>query len=103
MDTPGGLPIITSRLYVALRPDRGVLTVQAVREARFHLGPGCHVVVSIYGLNRWQAGVPELLARIFADFGVAVVDIQASARAGLVDDLRDAISAAMADYVRVVE
>jgi hypothetical protein len=97
-----GLPKVTSTSTVPLRPERGILTLETVRQARFHLSSGCDVELVLYGLSNFGGGVAEYLARVFMDAGVATVAIKASARSVVVDELRDAISAAMADYVQAV-
>ena len=94
---------VTAEAYIPIRPDLGGhLTVENVKRARWNLPPGCSVRISIYGLSRWDGGVPELIGRFLGESGVADVKIQASARPALLQEFTEAIVNAVETYRAVV-
>ena len=91
-------PRIITSCYIALRPENGVLTQAAVRRTPWRISPGARVVVSIYGLRSWEAGVPECIGRIVADAGAGDVFLQASSSSRLVEELGASIDRAAQTY-----
>jgi hypothetical protein len=87
-------PRITASVYVPLRPDGGILTVECIRRTPIRIDPGSRVILSAYGLRSWDPGAAELLGRILADGGADQVFVQASCSSRRLEELRSAIAQA---------